>query len=486
MSHTIPITGSYGYTPFSISSGIDAGSTVDASTASWIVNNDQDGGQTNPYPFRMSHAGQGTHLIGGTINGEVSQTADLENIYYWPDGSHNNSVAVRVENSPGAIITDWRIDKAWDGIRPSRDSNNFLIEDVWITNTRDDAIENDHVLSGTIHDSLLEGNFVQISLGDGDIAAPNNVVSIEGVLMLSKEYWYKGEFNHNSPIKMYTETDDDVSPNLRFIDTVMAITSIDHNGYERLQQAWDKTIESRGNVFLNLDNEPLPASYPKPPAGWTILEGQAARDYWEKARAAWIDNHDSTPTSDPIPTPTPEPGPVPTPDLESVPADMPTFSGTSYSGSSGNDTIIGNDLANTILANSGEDVVNGGLGNDIIDTGNDADTVWGGTGSDVFVFSRGGDMDGGSKVDVYMDFEHGADRFDLKLIDANETTSDDQAFVFIGEVAFGSNKPGELRSIYDATKNLTRVELNTDTDANAEYFYHVDGRHSFAEADFIL
>jgi hypothetical protein len=42
-------------------------------------------------------------------------------------------------------------------------------------------------------------------LGDGDIAAPDNVVTFDGVLMKSQEYWYKGEFNHNSPIKMYTQ-----------------------------------------------------------------------------------------------------------------------------------------------------------------------------------------------------------------------------------------------------------------------------------------
>jgi Ca2+-binding RTX toxin-like protein len=253
----------------------------------------------------------------------------------------------------------------------------------------------------------------------------------------------------------------------------MAITSVDHNGYERLQPARDKTIESHGNMFLNLSDEPLPADYPKPAAGWTILQGQAARDYWGKARGAWMDSHNGG-----TPTPVPEPTPVP--------AEQPTFSGTSYSGSSGNDTIIGNDLNNTILANGGDDVVKGGLGNDTINAGSGADTVWGGAGSNVFAFSRGGDMAGGGKVDLYMDFEHGADKFDLKLVDANEKTSGDQAFAFIGEAAFGSNKPGQLHSVYDATKNVTRIELNTDTDASAEYVYHVDGRHSFVAPEFIL
>jgi Ca2+-binding RTX toxin-like protein len=470
MSDNIVLTSSYGYTPYTISSGMSAGSTVDASAASWIVNNDQDGGTTNAYPFKMSHAGQGTHLIGGTIKGEVSQTASWEDIYYWPDGSHNNSVAVRVENSPGAIVTDWRIDSAWDGIRPSRDSDKFLIEDVWISHSRDDAIENDDVLSGTIRDSLLEDNFVQVSLGDGDITnRENNVVTFDGVLMKSQEYNYKGEYNHNSPIKMYTK-EEGVSPNLRFIDTVMAITNVDHNGYERLQQAWDKTIESHGNVFLNLSDEPLPADYPKPPSGWTILQGQAARDYWEQARADWIARHeagDTDPAPTPIPTPEPIPEPTPTPTPEPAPAPKPTFSGAGYIGTSASETIVGNDQANKIEAKNG------------------ADTISGGAGNDTFVFTRGGDMDGDGKVDLLMDFTHGVDKFDVHAIDASETVSGNQDFAFIGEAAF-SKSPGQIRTVYDAAKDVTHVQFNADTDTSAEYWFDMVGKHTVAASDFIL
>jgi Ca2+-binding RTX toxin-like protein len=482
MSNTIAVTGDYGYTQYKIYSGLDAGSTLDASTASWKLASSPDAGAVNNrYPFLMDYAGPGTTLKGGTIYGEVSQVYDWTHIYNWPDGPYTNSVAVRVENSPGAIIQDWRITKPWDGIRVSYNSNNFVIEDVWISNARDDAIENDDVLSGTIRDSLIDNVFVGLSLGDGHIhGRDDNVVTLDGVLMRSKAYLYRGDVTHTSPIKMYLGADD-VSPHLRFINTVMAIEDVDHKDYSRLQQAWDKTIESHGNVFLNLSDEPLPANYPKPPAGWTILQGQSARDYWEKARAEWIDRHDDTPIPTPEPTPTPTPQPTP------VPAEKPTFSGTSYTGTDSNDTIIGNDLANKILAKNGDDVVKGGLGNDTIDAGNGADTVWGGAGNDVFVFSRDGDMDNSSKaVDIFMDFRHGIDKFDLRLIDASETTSGDQAFAFIGGAAFGSNKLGELRSVYDATKNITRIELNTDADATAEYAFHVNGRPSFAAADFIL
>jgi RTX calcium-binding nonapeptide repeat (4 copies) len=457
MSHTITLTENYGYSTYKAPSGLDDNTTIDATGASWIVANQ--GSQTNLYPFQVSGAGNGLLIKGGTITGEVSQTGDWESTYI-------NSAALRVNSANSFVIDDWTITQPWDGIRPGG-TGTFVIEDTYIANSRDDAVENDDAIGGTIRDSLFDNVFSGVSLGDGDVDGSDNTVTMDGMLLGMKEYLYKGEMTHGSPFKLDKGTGSaDVVPDIKFINNVVAIEDVSHIGMERLQRAWDKTVESTGNYYLNLSDTPLPSDYPKPGEGWTILQGQAAREYWDKAHAAWVDNHDGTPAATPAPTPESTPAPEPTP--LPTPAETPTFSGTSYSGSGSSDTIIGNDLDNTINA------------------GNGADTVWGGAGSDVLVFSRGGDMDGGGKVDVYMDFEHGADRFDLKLVDANEMQSGDQAFVFIGEAAFGSSKPGEMRSVYDATGNVTRIELNTDSDISADYAFHVDGRHSFVAADFIL
>jgi Ca2+-binding RTX toxin-like protein len=462
MTHTITLSGNNGYSTYKAPSGLDDNTTIDATGASWIVANQ--GSHTNLYPVQVSGAGNGLLIKGGTITGEVSQTGDWESTYI-------NSAALRVNSANSFVIDDWTITKPWDAIRVGG-TGTFVIDDTYVANSRDDAVEDDDVISGTIRDSLFDDVFSGVSLGDGDVDGSGNVVTMDGMLLGMKEYLYKGEMTHGSPFKLDKGTGaDDVVPDLKFFNNVVAITDVSHIGMERLQRAWDKTVEASGNVYLNLSDTPLPSDYPKPGEGWTILQGQAAREYWDKAKAAWHANHDGTSApTEPTPTPTPEPTPTPAPEPTPLPtpAETPTFSGTSYSGSRSSDTIIGNDLDNTINA------------------GNGADTVWGGAGSDVLVFSRGGDMDGGGKVDVYMDFEHGADRFDLKLVDANEMQSGDQAFVFVGEAAFGSSKPGEMRSVYDATGNVTRIELNTDSDINADYAFHVDGRHSFVAADFIL
>jgi Ca2+-binding RTX toxin-like protein len=492
---TINLSGDYGYKQYRVS-GLPSGTTIDAGNATWIHDNNSSDGSSNPYPFAVYGASNAV-LDGGTIKGNIDLSTEWRTVY-----NYGNSAAIRTEDTPNVVIRDWRITDTWDAVRVSWNSQNFLIEDVWVTNARDDAVENDRLQSGTIRDCLFDGVFGGISI-DPSSSSPvdghNNTVTLDGVLMRMKSFLYEGEMTHASMIKTDSATNGEVTPNLRFINTVFAIEDVGHRSYRSMFDAWSNTIESRGNVFLNLSDDPLPSDYPKPPAGWTILQGQAARDYWEAAKTAWIKNHGEGGTSEPLPPPTeeqapaptpePSPEPTPTPKPEPVPeesGEQSTFSGIGFKGSSGADTIIGNSLDNKIEGRSGADLIKGGAGNDTIDSGDGGDTVHGGAGNDIFVFARGGDMDGSGKVDLYMDFEHGADKFDLRAIDANEKLSGDQAFAFIGSAAFGSDAPGQLRAVYDSGKDMTVVQFNTDSDASAEFFFHVAGKHSFTAADFIL
>ena len=155
-------------------------------------------GQINKYAVIVYNAGPGLTLKGGTIWGQVPQTSDWNYTY-------NNSAAIRVEHAAGAKITDWRIDKAWDAIRIQHGSDNFLIDDVHISNNRDDAVENDAVLSGTIRDSLFDGVFMGISLGNGDNwDGSMNTVTVENTLLRLKPYLANGEMTHGTPFKTNT------------------------------------------------------------------------------------------------------------------------------------------------------------------------------------------------------------------------------------------------------------------------------------------
>lgn len=304
---TITLTGNYGYSEYRVG-GLIANSVIDATSASWIVANSRNPnpdantpassgtGQLNTYPFQMDSAGSGLLIRGGVIWGEVPQASDWAYTY-------NNSAALRIEEAPNVIIDDWRIDRAWDAIRLINGSSNFLIDDAHISSVRDDAIENDYVIGGTIRDSLLDGVFSGISLGDGDnYNGSMNTITLEGLFMRSKSYLYQEQVTHVSPFKTNTNAPA-TTPDIRIINSVIAIEDPNHHGQERLRLAWDNVVESSGNLFLNLSDTPLASAYPMPPAGFTILQGQQARDYWEAVKAAWLDNHDGTPYADVTPLP---------------------------------------------------------------------------------------------------------------------------------------------------------------------------------------
>jgi Ca2+-binding RTX toxin-like protein len=163
----------------------------------------------------------------------------------------------------------------------------------------------------------------------------------------------------------------------------------------------------------------------------------------------------------------------------------------------------GNDLANTLGGNSGNNVLTGGLGDDKVygyagaDTveggdGNDhleggagSDEFTGGAGADGFYF-RNGDFAGmtTSTCDIIHDFVHSdGDRIRLNLVDANSGLAGDQAFAFIGTMAF-HGIAGELR--YEQIGGATYVEGDTNGDGAADFWIGVDSLHTLAANDFVL
>jgi hypothetical protein len=465
---TITLTGDYGSRPYKIS-GLGAGTVIDAENASWTQDND--GSDGSPYPF-MVYDSPGAILDGGTIKGEVDMTSEWRDVY-----NDGNSAAIRTEGTPNVIIRDWRITDTWDAVRVSWDSQNFLIDDVWVTNARDDAVENDRLQTGMIRDSLFDGVFGGISI-DPSSSSPvdghNNTVTLDGVLMRMQSFLYEGEMTHSSMIKTDSATDGELTPNLRFINTVFAIEDVEHGSYRSMRDAWENTIESRGNLFLNLSDEPLPNDYPMPPEGWTVLQGQAARDYWQQAKAEWIERHSGEDVIDPEP---------PVPEEPPVADELATFSGASFEGDDGDETIIGNALDNFIDGNNGDDVLKGGAGNDVIRGDDGVDEMWGGVGNDTFFLKRLGDSRESSGIDTIMDFAAG-DKLDFSAIDANTKETGDQAFQLVD--GHFSKTPGELQVIYDAGSDTTVVSGNVDADIQADFTLMLDGRIDLTSSGFLL
>lgn len=499
---TIRLTGNYGYTPY-IGKDLAAGTVINASGATWIQDNDARDGQSSDYPFRIYDA-PGVVLDGGKIDGRIDLTTEWRTIY-----DLGNSAAIRIEESANAVIRGWELQNTWDSIRVSWNSPNFLIEDVRITNGRDDAVENDRLQSGTIRDSLFDGVFAGLSI-DPSSSSPvdghNNTVTMDGVLLRLKSFLYEGKITHASFIKTDSATNGEVTPNLRFVNCVFALEDVNHRSYRSMFDAWSNTTESKNNVFLNLSDTPLPSDYPKPPSGWTILQGQQARDYWAKARADWIDRHDgednssgspsappvvtepggSTPTVPDVDEPTAPTAPT-SPTTPSVPSGSepgaPTFSGIRFVGGDKGELIIGNTQNNNIDGDGGNDRIYGGAGNDTLRGDEGADNMWGGAGNDTFFFKRLSDSSQKYGVDTIRDFAKG-DKIDLSAIDANDASTGNQAFA----ITTGSlgKTPGQLKVAYDAPSNTTVVTGSVDKDADPEILFQLTGKVDLSASDFIL
>ena len=150
---------------------------------------------------------------------------------------------------------------------------------------------------------------------------------------------------------------------------------------------------------------------------------------------------------------------------------------------SGNDTLIGNAVANDLR---------GGMGNDTLTGGGGADLLGGGQGNDTFVFTTGSSGPGAADrivaVDAGKAFDGAGsavgDRIDLRGIDAISGGSDN-AF------KWGGTTTKSAGYIWLATVGTdTVIRGNTDSDSTAEFEVRIaDGSVShtaYTSADFLL
>lgn len=89
-----------------------------------------------------------------------------------------------------------------DGIRTSNSFNNWTVQHSWFDYIRDDCIENDHIYSGTIFDTLFDGCYVGISTRPSSIfSSAGQTVTIDKILLRMEPmpYPYKWD-TKNDPV----------------------------------------------------------------------------------------------------------------------------------------------------------------------------------------------------------------------------------------------------------------------------------------------
>ena len=162
-------------------------------------------------------------------------------------------------------------------------------------------------------------------------------------------------------------------------------------------------------------------------------------------------------------------------------------------GSSGHDSLTGDDRANSLVGGVGSDTIDGGDGKDRLDGGLNNDRLAGGLGRDRINGGDGNDrINGGARYDLLtggagndtfvfdrvdlvsdriFDLASG-DTVDVSAIDANSTTGGNQAFVLVSGF---HHEAGEARLNYKAGKDETLLELDIDGDGTADMTVTLDG-----------
>ncbi|MFL5332785.1 MAG: calcium-binding protein, partial [Geminicoccaceae bacterium] len=117
----------------------------------------------------------------------------------------------------------------------------------------------------------------------------------------------------------------------------------------------------------------------------------------------------------------------------------------------------GNELANKIDGNSASNTLKGLAGNDVLAGHGGKDFLFGGDGADTFQFSTIKDAHGTS----IMDFVHGADKIDLRGIDADTSATGNQAFTLLGYTGADPAK-GQL-TLTESSDGNTHIHGNDGT-----------------------
>lgn len=205
---TVNLTGDLGLEP-QVVKGLPEGSDIDARTATFRVANSANPLPTaevnceigdlpvNRYPLQIRESPAVT-LRGGLFSGEVP--LELQ----WKD-TYCNSAGVLLRDSIDGIFEALRLRRVWDAIRITEGTNGFQLRGSWISEARDDCIENDYMNGGLIEDSLFDGCFSGLSMRapEGEVReAQGGPFVLRGVLMRMQAYPYKDEVREGPPLKL--------------------------------------------------------------------------------------------------------------------------------------------------------------------------------------------------------------------------------------------------------------------------------------------
>lgn len=240
-------------------------------------------------------------ILGGVIDGQIPLDWSWTVTHAF-GGSAFYTVATGRQTIDGA-----RIHNVQDGWRPREtpefrpraypNTGSFVMRNCYVTGVRDDCIENDEFLPGTIEDCLFDGAFTFYSeqnettngvrteelLTIGPDESPDILITRTLVRL---DVTSGGETGPGTWFKTHGYK----SPNHRIVltDCVFAASVKPRTGWKKVN--FPKTAEYRGTNYLLWLGE-VGAFDGKVPEGIKFLEGDAARAKWHDSRNRWLVAH---------------------------------------------------------------------------------------------------------------------------------------------------------------------------------------------------
>ena len=268
--------------------GAASGTKFDATAAQWLLNT----------PDVWGFIGSGANLCwhGGQILGTVPPATPYEDAL----NGYHLMYGVDVHGA-SPVVEGLTIFTGGDGITFDDPSDaNWTVRGTHMTYIRDDCIENDYLNSGLVDDSFFDGCYDFISARAYGAGAPDgraNTVTVQNSLIrvqaMDKLYpgiptpGYGGFWKWSGGGTPNT----DIGPSLVLNNNVFRADQLpaEHNSAGLyMAPVPGKVTSCANNVMVWLG----PGSFPEPlPSCFTVLTGQAGRDYWDRAVAQWKAAH---------------------------------------------------------------------------------------------------------------------------------------------------------------------------------------------------
>lgn len=231
-----------------------------------------------------------------TLVKNVEIIGDIPLTNSWNDQyKDNNSSAFSFISSHGGTLEDASITRSWDPLRAARDSDStYTFRRVYARDWRDDLIETDSGYPTVLlEDCLFDGGYSGFSCRQGagaevpDASARwlrSRKVLIRLASLLGNEEKYGKEPMHNAFVKLHRNCQ-----SIEVTDNVWAFESTVGSAWG---PNWSETFKaklkiSERNLLLWLGKGPFPKSVWVPP-GFKTLDGQAAREEWNRRRDEWL------------------------------------------------------------------------------------------------------------------------------------------------------------------------------------------------------